>query len=118
MCIDREVSSGKIGDESDEVDGVCGENRRTLTNRGGIYTHDKKGTRKGRPHFRWLDCIRTHKKAEVEDQDWRTIDGSTARRCTAIVTNERRARLRHSVKFLVRVARLKNVQSSADITAK
>ena len=31
-------------------------------------------------------------------------DGSTARRCIAIVTNERRARLRHSVKFLVRVA--------------
>ena len=50
-----------------------------------------------------------------------TIDGSTARRCTAIVTNERRARLRHSVKFLVRVA-FENtvgvVQNSADITAK
>ena len=49
------------------------------------------------------------------------IDGSTARRYTAIVTNERRARLRHSVKFLVRVA-FENtvgvVQNSADITAK
>ena len=33
-----------------------------------------------------------------------TFDGSTSRRCTAIVTNERRARLRHSVKFLVRFA--------------
>ena len=50
-----------------------------------------------------------------------TIDGSTARRCTAIVTNERRARLRHSVKFLVRVAfenTIGVVQNSADITAK
>ena len=50
-----------------------------------------------------------------------TIDGSTARRCTTIVINERRARLRHSVKFLVRVA-FENtvgvVQNSADITAK
>ena len=49
------------------------------------------------------------------------IDGSTARRGTAIVTNERRARLRHSVKFLVRVA-FENtvgvVQNSADITVK
>ena len=49
------------------------------------------------------------------------IDGSTARRCTAIVTNERRARLRHFVKFLVRVA-FENtvgvVHNSADITAK
>ena len=40
-------------------------------------------------------------------EDKGAIDGSTARRCTAIVTNERRARLRQSVKFLVRVARLK-----------
>ena len=49
------------------------------------------------------------------------IDGSTARRCTAIVTNQRRARLRQSVKFLVSRV-FKNtvgvVQSSADITAK
>ena len=49
------------------------------------------------------------------------IVGSTARRCIAIVTNERRARSRHSVKFLVRVA-FENtvgvVQNSADITAK
>ena len=49
------------------------------------------------------------------------IDGSKARRSTAIVTNQRRARLRQSVKFLV--SRLfKNtvgiVQSSADIIAK
>ena len=26
-CVYEEVSNGKIGDESDEVDGVCGENR-------------------------------------------------------------------------------------------
>ena len=49
------------------------------------------------------------------------IDGSTARRCIAIVTNERRSKLRHSVKFIVRVA-FENtvgvVQNSADITAK
>ena len=38
-----------------------------------IYTHDKKGTRKGRPHFRWFDCIKRDKKAEVEEQEWRTI---------------------------------------------
>ena len=56
-----------------------------------------------------------------EDEDHMLIDGSTAKRCTAIVTNERRARLCHSIKFLVRVA-FENtvgvVQNSSDITAK
>ena len=49
------------------------------------------------------------------------IDGSAARRYTAIVTNER-ARVRQSVKFLGRRRTFKNavgiVQGSTDITAK
>ena len=38
-----------------------------------------------------------------------TIDGSTARRCTAIVTNER-ARLRQSVKFFGQSLAFKNTR--------
>ena len=68
-----------------------------------------------------LDASLSMRSACVALSDNQGIDGSTARRCTAIVTNQRRARFRQSVKFLVSRV-FKNtvgvVQSSADITAK